>query len=61
MLSQKEVKLITETRDLLEELLETLEIMEDKNLMEGIRKAQKDIKAGRVRDFDEFLDKTYLI
>jgi len=55
MLSQKEVKLITETRDLLEELLETLEIMEDKNLMEGIRKAQKDIKGGRVRDFDEFV------
>jgi hypothetical protein len=27
MLSQKEVKLITETRDLLEELLETLEII----------------------------------
>jgi hypothetical protein len=55
MLSQKEVKLITETRDLLEELLETLEIMGDKNLMEGIRKAQEDIKEGRVRDFDEFV------
>jgi len=55
MLSQKEVKLITETRDLLEELLETLEIMGDKNLMEEIRKAQEDIKEGRVRDFDEFV------
>ncbi|HDN81536.1 MAG: hypothetical protein J7L10_01860 [Methanomicrobia archaeon] len=55
MLSQKEIKLITETRDLLEELLETLEIMGDKNLMEEIRKAQEDIKEGRVRDFDEFV------
>jgi len=55
MLSQKEVKLITETRDLLEEILETLEIMGDKNLMEEIRKAQEDIKERRVRDFDEFV------
>ena len=55
MLSQKEIKLITETRDLLEELLETLEIMGDKNLMEEIRKAQEDIKERRVRDFDEFV------
>lgn len=55
MLSQKEIKLITETRGLLEELLETLEIMGDKNLMKEIRKAQEDIKEGRVRDFDEFV------
>ncbi len=55
MLSEKEIKLITETRDLLEELLETLEIVSDKSLMKEIKRAQEDVKAGKLRDFDEFV------
>ncbi|HDM22462.1 MAG TPA: hypothetical protein ENG20_01595 [Methanomicrobia archaeon] len=55
MLSQEEIDLITETRNLLEELLETLEIMEDKEIMKEIQEAQEDVKKGRVRDFDEFV------
>lgn len=36
------------------EALETLEVMADKNLMEGIREAKEDIKAGRIVSFEEY-------
>jgi len=36
------------------EALETLEVMADKNLMEGIREAKEDIKVGRVVGFEDY-------
>ena len=57
MLSQKEMKLLTETRDLLGDLLETMEIMEDEELMGDIEEAQRDVESGRTQDFEEFLKK----
>jgi len=40
---------------LLEELIETLEILEDKNTMKAIKEAEEDVKAGRVRNYNEFI------
>ena len=40
---------------LLEELLETVTILEDEDTMVAIREAEEDMKAGRVRDYDEFI------
>ncbi|HDN82911.1 MAG TPA: hypothetical protein ENG50_00955 [Candidatus Altiarchaeales archaeon] len=47
---------LVQTRDLLEEILETLDIMADEELMKKISTAEKDAKAGKTRDFDDFLE-----
>jgi hypothetical protein len=41
--------------EMLDSIIETLEIMSDEELMESIRRAEEDIKAGRVRPLEEFL------
>lgn len=48
--------MIKKTKELLEELLETIDIMGDEKAMKKIEKAEKDEKEGRIRDFDEFLN-----
>ena len=40
---------------LLEEIVETFSILEDKEAMSCLKKAETDVKAGRVRDYDVFL------
>ena len=47
---------LVQTRDLLEEILETLDIMADGELMKKISMAEKDARDGRTRDFDDFLE-----
>jgi len=42
-------------RSLVEEFIETIEILSDKNLMKGIRKSDRDIREGRVLTFKELL------
>jgi len=46
---------LVEIRDKIDSIIETLEIMSDKELMESIRRSEEDIKKGKVRDFEEFL------
>lgn len=41
--------------EMLDSIIETLEIMSDEELVESIRRAEEDIKAGRVRPLEEFL------
>lgn len=48
MLSEQEKKLLFETRDLLDGLLETEQVLQDKALLRSIRASQRDAKAGRV-------------
>ena len=43
-------------RSLVEELMETLEILSDENLMRSIKASEKDIKENRVLSFKELLD-----
>ena len=38
------------TKDEMEKMLETIEIMSNENTMEQIRQSEKDIKAGRVKE-----------
>jgi hypothetical protein len=42
-------------RSLVEEFIETIEILSDKNLMKSIRKSDRDIREGRVLTFKELL------
>ena len=37
-------------------LLETLEVLTDKELMKAIHEAEEDERAGKTRDYEEFLD-----
>jgi hypothetical protein len=41
--------------NLLEEIVETFNILEDKEAMAAIKQAEKDVKTGKVRDYHEFL------
>jgi len=61
-LDEDDRKLILETRHklgevtkLMEELLETVEILSDPDLIKKIRQGQEDIKAGRVKDLGRLL------
>ena len=46
ILSAQERKLVSETRDILEELLETEEVLRDKALTKSIRNSKEGVKAG---------------
>ncbi|MBU4190118.1 MAG: hypothetical protein KJ886_03870 [Candidatus Thermoplasmatota archaeon] len=50
------VKVLINTRDLLEEMIETIDILADEEMMRKIDLAEKDVKDGKVRDFDDFLE-----
>ena len=43
-------------RSLVEELMETLEILSDENLMKSIRASEKDVQENRVLSFKELLE-----
>jgi len=48
LLTQQDRQLLLETRNILEELLETEEVLRDKALMESIKQSRRDVKTGRV-------------
>ena len=61
-LDENDRKLILETRQkldkvtkLMEELLETIEILSDPEIMKNIREGLEDVKAGRVKELHSLL------
>ncbi|MDG6222600.1 MAG: hypothetical protein IAX21_00850 [Candidatus Bathyarchaeota archaeon] len=61
-LDENDRKLILETRqkldevtNLMDELLETVEILGDPEMMKNINEGKEDIKAGRVKDLQSLL------
>ena len=63
-LDENDRKLILETRQkldkvtkLMEELLETIEILSDPEMMKNIREGLEDVKAGRVKELHSLLKK----
>ena len=57
MLSAQERKLLLETRDILEELLETEEVLRDEVLMKSIRDSREDAKTGRLYTIEQLKSK----
>jgi len=55
LLTEEDRALLLKVSSLLEELIETLEILEDEEAMKSIGEAEEDVKAGRVRGYGEFL------
>jgi len=56
LLTDEDKELLRRVSDLLEEILETLEVMADEELMKAIREAEEDVRAGRVRDYEELIN-----
>jgi hypothetical protein len=48
LLTQQDRRLLIETRNILEELLETEEVLRDKALMKSLMQSRRDVKTGRV-------------
>jgi len=55
LLTEEDRALLLKVSDLLEEIIETFVILEDEDAMRSIREAEEDVKAGRVRDYNEFI------
>ena len=55
LLTDEDRALLLKVSNLLEELIETLEVLEDEETLKSIKEAEEDVRAGRVRDYDEFL------
>lgn len=55
LLTDKDRTLLLKVSSLLEEIIETLDILEDKDTMKSIKAAEEDIKAGRIRSYKDFL------
>ena len=55
LLTDEDRALLWKVSSLLEGIVETLEILKDEDTIESIKQAEEDVKAGRVRDYDDFL------
>jgi len=47
---------VPKLRSLVEELIETIEVLSDKNLMKSIQKSDRDIREGRLLNIKELLN-----
>jgi len=56
LLTDEDRALLLKVSGLLEEVIETLDILEDKDTMKSIEEAEEDVKAGRVRSYSEFIE-----
>jgi len=56
LLSDEDRALLLKVSILLEELLETLDVLEDEEALKAIKEAEEDVKAGRVRGYNEFIE-----
>jgi len=56
LLTDEDRALLLKVSSLLEEIIETFEVLEDGDVMKSIREAEEDVKAGRVRGYDEFIE-----
>ena len=55
LVDKSQLALIRETRDLLEQLLETMDVMKDKKLMREIALSRREARAGKTRAFRTLL------
>jgi hypothetical protein len=55
LVDKSQLALIRETRDLLEQLLETMDMMKDKKLMREIALSRREARAGKTRAFRTLL------
>lgn len=56
LLTDEDRALLLKVSSLLEEIIETFNILEDEEAMASIKQAEEGVKAGRVRGYDEFFE-----
>jgi len=56
VLDREQMELLLKTKNLLEELIETMDIMADREMVEAVRRGEADLKAGRTRSYREFVE-----
>jgi hypothetical protein len=49
------LELLFQTRNLLDEVLETVDVLADEELMKAIRESEDEIKRGEARDLKDFV------
>jgi len=55
ILKKQEVELLLHTRELLDEILETLEVSNDSRTSRALKQGLRDMKKGRVRPYRDFV------
>jgi hypothetical protein len=55
LLTSEEKELLTRTANLMEELLGTLEIAQDKTLVKDLKAAMKEVEEGKTRPLDDLI------
>jgi hypothetical protein len=55
LLTAEEKELLTKAASLMDELLETLEIIQDKKLVKDLKVALREVKEGKARPLDELV------
>ena len=55
ILRKQDVELLVHTRELLDEILETLEVSSDPRTSKALKEGLKDMKNGKVRPYRDFL------
>ena len=55
LLTSEEKELLTRAANLMEELLETLEIAQDKKLVKDLKVAMKEVEEGKTRPLDDLI------
>jgi hypothetical protein len=56
LLTNEDRALLVKVSGLLEELVETFSILEDKEAMSSLKQAEKDVKTGKVRDYEDYCE-----
>lgn len=56
LLTDEDRALLLKVSNLLEEIIETFDVLEDEDAMKSVREAEEDVKAGRVRGYSEFIE-----
>ena len=55
LLTSEEKELLMRAANLMDELLETLEVMQDKELVKDLRIALREVKEGKTKPLDELM------
>jgi hypothetical protein len=55
LLTDEDRALLKKVSNLLEQITETCNILEDEELIKAIKDSEKDVKAGKTRDYSEFI------
>jgi hypothetical protein len=60
LLTDEDRALLVKVSSLLEEIVEAFSVLEDKDAMLALKRAESVVKAGRFRNYDEFLKESVL-